>query len=247
MRNVWRAALAVAAAAAVAVAVATRRRRRTAEDAHDRLGVRRHREHGAVRRPGARNGEVAHRDDQQDGRDEGEAPHLQHAGQQAGDRQGLRGEASVAGRERDHDHLRRRLRRTGGADGDQRRKADGRGLHRHRPDGAEALRRQGPSRLLVRQRRPGRGLRDGGVRVEEGLADRVARDRHRDRLLPQRRPGVQGPLGAARRQDRDRGDLPVGRRQSCLLAEHRHAGSMRSRPTSSSRRPPRRSGRRCRS
>ena len=37
---------------------------------------------------------------------------------------------------------------------------------------------------------------------KQGLADRVARDRHGDRLLPQRRPGVQGPLAAARRQDR---------------------------------------------
>ena len=48
---------------------------------------------------------------------------------------------------------------------------------------------------------------------KRGLEERVARDRHRDRLLPQRRAGVQGPLHAARREDRDRGDVPVARRQ----------------------------------
>ena len=46
---------------------------------------------------------------------------------------------------------------------------------------------------------------------KQGLAERVARDGHGDRLLPQRRPGVQGPLAAARRQDRHRGDVPVAR------------------------------------
>ena len=72
-------------------------------------------------------------------------------------------------------------------------------VHRHRPDGPEALRSEGTARVLVRQRRAGRGLGDGRVRLEARLARRVARDRHGHRLLPQRRPGVRGPLAAARR------------------------------------------------
>ena len=71
---------------------------------------------------------------------------------------------------------------------------------------------EGSARLLLRERRAGRGLGDGRVRVEAGLAQRVSRDRHGDRVLPQRRPGVQGTLDAARREDRDRGELPVRRR-----------------------------------
>ena len=51
------------------------------------------------------------------------------------------------------------------------RQADDRPLHRHRPDGAEAVRHGGQARVQLRQRRPGRGLRDGGVRLAEGLAD----------------------------------------------------------------------------
>ena len=91
-------------------------------------------------------------------------------------------------------------------------KLDGRAVHRHRPDGPEALRPEGPARVLVRQRRPGRGLGDGAVRLRQGLEDRGARDRHRDRLLQGRRQGVQGAVHPARRQDRRRGELPVARR-----------------------------------
>ena len=46
--------------------------------------------------------------------------------------------------------------------------ARGRAVHRHRPDGTEALRGEGRARVQLRQRRPGRGLGDGGVRVERG-------------------------------------------------------------------------------
>ena len=152
------------------------------------------------RRAGARDSEVAHRRHQQDELDEAAAPHVQHAGQQAGDREGLRAQAPRAGRRRDHDDVRRRLRRACRAGLDQPREADGRGVHRHRPDGAEALRPEGSTRVLVRQRCPGRGLGHGRVRMEARVAERVARDRHGHRLLPQRRPGVRGPLHATRRR-----------------------------------------------
>ena len=42
----------------------------------------------------------------------------------------------------------------------------------------------------------------------KGWRTAVARHRHRDRLLQERRPGVQGALHAARRQDRRPGDVP---------------------------------------
>ena len=74
---------------------------------------------------------------------EGQAPHVQHAGQQARDREGMCAEAALAGLRRDHDHLRRRLRRAGRPGGDQRRQAHRRGLHRNRSDGPEALRAEG--------------------------------------------------------------------------------------------------------
>ena len=97
---------------------------------------------------------------QQGERHEGEAPHVQHAGQQAGDREGVRAEAARPGRRRDHDHVRRRLRGAGRAGVDQRREADGRGVHRHRPDGPEALRR----------RRASSPSRYGNVAQDEGSA-----------------------------------------------------------------------------
>ena len=89
------------------------------------------------------------------------------------------------------------------------REAHGRAVHRHRSDGPEALRRQGPARVLVRQRRPGRGLGDGRVRVEARLADARARHRHGDRLLPNVVQAFEARWQAARRQDRRRGDVPV--------------------------------------
>ena len=74
----------------------------------------------------------------------------------------------VAGRRRDVHDLRRRLRCTGGAGNDQRGHPHGRAVHRHRPDGPEALRRKGPARLLVRERRPGRGLGNGEYAWSKG-------------------------------------------------------------------------------
>ena len=48
---------------------------------------------------------------------------------------------------------------------------------------------------------------------KQGLEDRRARDEHAARLLQERRPGVRGPLQAARRQDRRRGELRDRREQ----------------------------------
>ena len=62
-------------------------------------------------------------------------------------------------RGRDLGHVRRRLRHARGAGGDQPRQARDRALHRNRPDGPEALRREGQPRVQLRQRGPGRGLR----------------------------------------------------------------------------------------
>ncbi len=103
---------------------------------------------------------------------------VRHAGQQARDRQGVRAEADRPGRERHLHDLRRRSRGAGRAGGDQPRHPGRRAVHRHRPDGAEALRHEGAARLQLRQRRPGRRLGDGAVRVGPRLADRVARHRH---------------------------------------------------------------------
>ena len=99
--------------------------------------------------------------------------------------------------------------------GDQPGRARGCTVHRHRPDGAEAVRPEGTPRVHVRQRGSGRGLGDGRVCVVEGLAQRGARDRHRDRVLQERRAGVRGTVEATRRQDRGERDVSVraGRRR----------------------------------
>ena len=180
----------------------------------DRLGVRLEGRDGAVRRTGARGGAAARQAAEREGRRRRTAlpdQDLRHAGQQAGDGQVLRGEpARRQGRRHLHD-LRRRFRRAGRAGGDQPRQARCRPVHRDRPDGPEALRRQGQARVQLRQRRPGRGLGNGRVRLASRLAGRGARNRHGDRLLQGRRQGVRGPLEAARRQDRRQGELPVAR------------------------------------
>ena len=109
------------------------------------------------------------------------------------------------------------------------REAHGRGVHRHGSDGPEALRCEGAARLLVRERRAGRGLRDGRVRLEARLADGLARDGHGHRLLPKRRAGVREALHAARREDRGEGDVPVARRQPGVVAEHGDTAQRRGR------------------
>ena len=106
-------------------------------------------------------------------------------------------EAPRSGSRHHHDHLRRRLRCPGSARVDQSREADRRPVHRHRPDGTEALRGQGAACLLLRQRCAGRGLGDGGVRVEPWLAHCIARDGHGDRLLPQHRAGASRHVGSS--------------------------------------------------
>ena len=116
---------------------------------------------------------------------------LRHAGQQAGSRQGLCAEAARRRREHHLHDLRRRLRRARRAGDDQPRRARGRAVHRHRSDGAEAVRPEGQARVQLRQRRAGRRLGDGAVRVGQGLAHCRPRDGRCDRLLQGRRPGVQ--------------------------------------------------------
>ena len=98
MTKVGRATLALVAVAVVAVAVVGggSASSQQAKTRHDRLGVRRCREHGAVRRPGARDREVAHREINKAGEYEGQAAHLQHAGQQARDREGVRARSCSA-------------------------------------------------------------------------------------------------------------------------------------------------------
>ena len=223
MKKVWRATLALAGRGGRG---GRRRRRRNGrvgagDDRDDRLGVRRRRRDGAVRRAGSRGREDAHRPGQQGERDQAPADHLQHAEQQARDREGMCFEAAEPGRRHHHDHLRRRLRGTRRAIVDQRGQAHGGGVHRHRPDGPEALRRQGTPCVLLRQRRAGRGLGDGGVRVEAWLEDGIARDRYGHRLLPQRRAGVRGALHTTRREDRRR------RRRTSRSAATRRRGRAR--------------------
>ncbi len=120
-------------------------------------------------------------------------------------------------------------------------------VHRHRPDGTEALRREGSAGVLVRKRRAGRGIGDGRVRLEAWLEDGVACDGHRDRLLPQRRAGVQGALSrssAGRSRPRRRTSRSAGTRRRGRASSR---GSTARMPTSSSRRRLLRSARRCRS
>ena len=170
----------LAAIAAVAVVVAATATAARQAD-RDRLGVRLEGRDGAVRQSRARSGERPRRPGQRAGRRQGPAAedrHVRHAGQQAGNRVGLRREAARPGRRHHLHDVRRRLRRTGRAEGDQRREAHDRAVHRHRSDGPEALRAEGQPRLLVRQRRPGRGVGDGAVRVGQGLEVGRARDGH---------------------------------------------------------------------
>ena len=134
----------LAAIVAVAVVVASSASAAAQAD-RDRLGVRLEGRDGAVRRPGARGGEGPRRAGQRAGRRQGPAAedrHVRHAGQQAGDREGVRREAARPGRRHHLHDLRRRLRRSRRAGVDQRGQAHGRAVHRHRPDGPEALRRR---------------------------------------------------------------------------------------------------------
>ena len=91
--------------------------------------------------------------------------HLRHEQQQRGEGEVVRGEPAREGCERHLHDLRRRSRDAGRAGVDQARQADAVHVHRHRPDGAEAVRQGRQARVQLRQRRPGRGLRDGGVRL----------------------------------------------------------------------------------
>ena len=98
MKNVRRATLALVAVAVAAVAVvgggtAASQQAKTVTIgwAYDGVGAM-----AAVRRPRARYREGAHQGSEQDQRDEAASHHVQHAGQQAGDRQGVCREARRA-------------------------------------------------------------------------------------------------------------------------------------------------------
>ena len=97
--------------------------------------------------------------------------------------------------------------------GDQARRARGCAVHRHRPDGPEALRRQGQaSRSASATWRRTRAPRWPSTRIE-GLAVGATSRPTRCRLLQERRPGVRDPVQAARRQDRRQGELRDRRQQ----------------------------------
>jgi len=190
------------------------------EDGHHRLGFRPGGPDGPVRQPGACGGQDPDQADQRQGQVPVRDQDLRHAEQRRGQGQGLRAQpARPEGQHHLHD-LRRRLRDAGRAGGDQSRQARDRAVHRHRPDGAEALRQEGQARLQLRQRRSGRGLGNGGVRVEQALEDGRSGDEHAARLLQERRAGVRHPLPRARRQDRRPRELPdrEQRRGDCGLA-----------------------------
>ena len=108
---------------------------------------------------------------------------------------------------------------TGGA---QRPPAHDRAVHRHRPDGAEEVRQGRQARLQLRQRRAGRGLRDGPGRLESRLEDGRPRKGHGDRLLQGGRDRLQGALQAARRQDQVRDDVPGHGLRRQQRPERRH-------------------------
>ena len=77
--------------------------------------------------------------------------------------------------------------------------ARGRAVHRHRPDGPEALRRDGAgSRSASATSRRTRARPWPSTRTAR-LADGSARDEHAARLLQERRAGVREALHAARR------------------------------------------------
>ena len=112
----------------------------------DRLGVRRQGQHGAVRRACARRGEDPGQADQREGRRQraassGSSPATRRTTTRPRRRRAPRA-CSGKGADIDLHDLRRRLRDTGRPGVDQRGQAHGRAVHRHRPDGAEALRRR---------------------------------------------------------------------------------------------------------
>ena len=139
---------------------------------------------------------------------------VRHAGQQAGDREGVRAEAArpaartSSSRRATSTSRRRSCRRRSTAACSRSRRAS-------------APTRWGRSASAPKGRL---AFSFGNVAQDEGSAmaqyawskgwrtAALATDT-RDRLLQERRAGVQGPLEAARRQDRRRGDVPVARRQ----------------------------------
>ncbi len=109
-------------------------------------------------------------------------------------------------------------------DVDQCREAHGRSVHRHRPDGSEALRR----RRVASRSRTGTSRRTRARRWPSTRGSAAGRRASlaTDTVIVYFRNVVQAFKArwhAARRHDRDRGDVPVGWREPGLVAEHRHA------------------------
>ena len=117
-----------------------------------------------------------------------------------------------AGRQHRLGHLRRRLRDAGdpGVPGGQ--AADGLAVHRHRPDGAVALRHRRPARLHLRQPGPAGRRGDGRVRATAAAGRRPTSSPTSCSCTSRTSaPAFTRPLQAARRQDRRPGVLHPGR------------------------------------
>ena len=161
--------LAVSALVVAAVGTGSAARTTSAQRAdRDRLGVRQQGQHGAVRRARAGGGEGPHQADQRKGGVVGRPLKIMTCDTNNNNPAKAKScAASLLGKGAniifttcDVDFA-----TPGRAGGDQPRQADDRAVHRHRPDGPEALRRGGQARVQLRQRRAGRGLGDGRVRV----------------------------------------------------------------------------------
>ena len=192
--------------------------RRSDDDAqgvadHDRLGVRQQGRDGAVRRPGARRGSVARQAVEREGRRRrppAADQDLRHAGQQAGDGEGVRAEAARAAARTSSSppatstSRRRSCRRRSTAACSRSRRASA-------PTrwARSASARRASSRSASATSRRTKARRWRSTRRAKGWRIGRARDRRRDRLLQERRPGVQGAVHAARRQDRRPGDVPL--------------------------------------
>ena len=161
---------------------AWRRRRGTRPQAgegadHHRLGVRQHRapwRRSTLRRLAAAQLRVAKVNAKGGvGGRKLRDPDVRYAGEQPCNCEGVR--VCVCSDEKAERHLhdlRRRLRRAGRQGGDRPRCPCNRAMHRHRPDGTEAVRPEGRPGVQLRQRRAGRRVGDGPVRAGAGAGRR---------------------------------------------------------------------------
>ena len=130
-----------------------------------------------------------------------------------------------------HD-LRRRLRDAGRPGVDQQGPAHDRAVHRHRPDGAQALRRAGQAGVQLRERRAGRGVGDGRSTRCRRAGRRPRSARTRCSSTSRTSSTRSQALHAARRQGRRAGDVRELRRQQ--RQHRRQPRRTRRRPTCTS-------------